>query len=62
MANATTAASTGTIRQGDAFENLSHENRKFAPSEDFAANAVVTAGGLRGGRRRPARFLGPAGP
>ncbi|MDQ0079660.1 hypothetical protein J2S97_004869, partial [Arthrobacter oryzae] len=43
MANASTAASAGTIRQGDAFENLSHENRKFAPSEDFAANAVVTA-------------------
>jgi acetyl-CoA synthetase len=28
---------------GDAFENLSQENRKFAPSPEFAANAVVTA-------------------
>src|SRR4029453_13058115 len=28
---------------GDALENLLHENRRFAPSEDFAANAVVTA-------------------
>ncbi|BCW72690.1 acetate--CoA ligase [Arthrobacter sp. NicSoilB8] len=30
--------------QGDAFENLSQENRRFAPSAEFAANAVVTAG------------------
>ncbi|SKC05861.1 acetyl-coenzyme A synthetase [Arthrobacter sp. 49Tsu3.1M3] len=29
--------------QGDAFENLSQENRRFAPSAEFAANAVVTA-------------------
>jgi acetyl-CoA synthetase len=28
---------------GDAFENLSQEDRKFAPSQEFAANAVVTA-------------------
>lgn len=28
---------------GDAFENLSQEDRKFAPSPEFAANAVVTA-------------------
>src|SRR3954470_14413460 len=27
---------------GDAFENLSHENRRFAPPEEFVANAVVT--------------------
>ena len=26
---------------GDALENLLHENRSFAPSEEFAANAVV---------------------
>src|SRR4029453_1649855 len=37
------AANAGQAGNGDAFENLSHENRKFAPSEDFAANAVVTA-------------------
>ena len=29
--------------QGDAFENLLHETRKFAPSPEFAADAVVTA-------------------
>src|SRR5688572_30115451 len=29
--------------QGDAFENLSHEDRRFAPSAEFAANAVATA-------------------
>ncbi|SDP76298.1 acetyl-coenzyme A synthetase [Arthrobacter sp. ok909] len=29
--------------QGDAFENLSQENRRFAPSAEFAANAVATA-------------------
>lgn len=34
-------ASTAT--HGDALENLLHENRKFAPSEEFAANAVATA-------------------
>ncbi|THJ68420.1 acetate--CoA ligase [Arthrobacter echini] len=27
--------------QGDAFENLLHENRRFPPSEEFAANAVA---------------------
>ena len=43
MSNAPTAASFGPIQQGDALENLLHENRKFAPSEDFAANAVVGA-------------------
>ncbi|WP_411709862.1 acetate--CoA ligase [Arthrobacter sp. B10-11] len=35
-----TSAHTGN---GDAFENLSQEDRKFAPSPEFAANAVVTA-------------------
>jgi acetyl-CoA synthetase len=34
--------SAGTPQHGDAFENLSHEDRKFAPSAEFAANAVVT--------------------
>ncbi|MEV7475674.1 AMP-binding protein, partial [Pseudarthrobacter oxydans] len=29
--------------QGDAFENLLHETRRFAPSPEFAADAVVTA-------------------
>jgi acetyl-CoA synthetase len=38
-----TPGSTSTQVQGDAFENLSQENRKFAPSAEFAANAVVTA-------------------
>jgi acetyl-CoA synthetase len=28
-------------RQGDAFENLLHEERRFPPSEDFAAKAVA---------------------
>ncbi|MDN3935231.1 acetate--CoA ligase [Arthrobacter sp. YD4] len=37
-----TPGSTVPARQGDAFENLSQENRKFAPSAEFAANAVVT--------------------
>ncbi|MCU1511355.1 MAG: acetate--CoA ligase, partial [Arthrobacter sp.] len=36
-------SSANTPQQGDAFENLSHENRKFAPSAEFASNAVVTA-------------------
>ena len=31
-----------TPQHGDAFENLSHEHRKFAPSAEFAGNAVVT--------------------
>ncbi|WP_104140812.1 acetate--CoA ligase [Arthrobacter sp. ZGTC131] len=38
-----TATAAATSQQGDALENLLHENRKFAPSEDFAANAVVGA-------------------
>jgi acetyl-CoA synthetase len=37
------STTTATPRQGDAFENLSQENRKFAPSAEFSANAVVTA-------------------
>ncbi|WP_426987962.1 acetate--CoA ligase [Pseudarthrobacter sp. Y6] len=37
------AASVQTDQQGDAFENLLHENRAFAPSPQFAADAVVTA-------------------
>lgn len=36
------ASSDQPARQGDAFENLLHEDRRFAPSEEFAANAVVT--------------------
>lgn len=35
------AASSST--QGDAFENLLHENRRFPPSEEFAAAAVAKA-------------------
>lgn len=38
-----TATAAPTSQQGDALENLLHENRKFAPSEDFVANAVVGA-------------------
>ncbi|MDQ1623879.1 MAG: acetyl-CoA synthetase, partial [Actinomycetota bacterium] len=38
-----TQASGTPARQGDAFENLSHETRKFSPSAAFAAGAVVTA-------------------
>ena len=38
-----TATAATPSQQGDALENLLHENRKFAPSEDFAANAVVKA-------------------
>jgi acetyl-CoA synthetase len=41
--DAGTQASGTQARQGDAFENLSHESRKFSPSEAFAADAVVTA-------------------
>src|SRR5688500_9487923 len=38
-----TATAGTTTQQGDALENLLHENRKFAPSAEFAANAVVGA-------------------
>ncbi|VXC38702.1 hypothetical protein ARTHRO9V_240138 [Arthrobacter sp. 9V] len=31
------------VQQGEALENLLHENRKFAPSAEFAANAVTSA-------------------
>ncbi|MCT9868989.1 acetate--CoA ligase [Paenarthrobacter aurescens] len=43
---ATAAASTahnGQAPHVEALENLLHENRKFAPSADFAANAVTSA-------------------
>ena len=43
MSQEKTAAPTSGARQGDAFENLSHEDRSFAPSEAFAANAVAKA-------------------
>ena len=47
MSNARTAVPPGSMvtqmTRGDAFENLSQENRRFAPSAEFAANAVVTA-------------------
>ncbi|MGO4192832.1 acetate--CoA ligase [Arthrobacter sp. YAF17] len=43
MSQQTPGIATAQAHQGDAFENLSHENRKFAPSPEFAANAVVTA-------------------
>ncbi|MHC8608966.1 acetate--CoA ligase [Paenarthrobacter ureafaciens] len=41
-ATAAPSAAAGQARQ-DALENLLQENRKFAPSAEFAANAVVTA-------------------
>ncbi|WP_309106773.1 acetate--CoA ligase [Arthrobacter sp.] len=41
-AAAVRASSDQPARQGDAFENLLHEDRRFPPSEEFAANAVVT--------------------
>ncbi|MEK0156679.1 acetate--CoA ligase [Arthrobacter oryzae] len=37
------SANSAHAGNGDAFENLSQEDRKFAPSPEFAANAVVTA-------------------
>ncbi len=43
MSQQTPGSTTTQAPQGDAFENLSQENRKFAPSAEFAANAVVTA-------------------
>ena len=43
MSQQTPGSATTQAPQRDAFENLSHENRKFAPSPEFAANAVVTA-------------------
>ncbi|KUM33915.1 acetate--CoA ligase [Arthrobacter sp. EPSL27] len=43
MSQQTPGSTTTQAPEGDAFENLSQENRKFAPSPEFAANAVVTA-------------------
>ncbi|MFF1382033.1 acetate--CoA ligase [Arthrobacter sp. NPDC058288] len=43
MSQQTPGSTTTTPPQGDAFENLSQEDRKFAPTPEFAANAVVTA-------------------
>ncbi|WP_160668919.1 acetate--CoA ligase [Pseudarthrobacter sp. ATCC 49987] len=43
MSQQTPGSTTTQAPQGDAFENLSQENRKFAPSPEFAANAVVSA-------------------
>ncbi|HBH56637.1 MAG TPA: hypothetical protein DDY41_00390, partial [Arthrobacter bacterium] len=37
------AASVPSDQQGDAFENLLHENSAFAPTPEFAADAVCTA-------------------
>ncbi len=44
MSQQTPGSTAMQAPQGDAFENLSQENRRFAPSAEFAANAVVTAG------------------
>lgn len=43
MSQQTPVSTAMQAPQGDAFENLSQENRRFAPSAEFAANAVVTA-------------------
>jgi len=43
MSQQTPGSTAMQAPQGDAFENLSQENRRFAPSAEFAANAVVTA-------------------
>ena len=43
MSQQTPGSTTTQAPLGDAFENLSQEDRKFAPSPEFAANAVVTA-------------------
>ncbi|WP_343213112.1 acetyl-coenzyme A synthetase N-terminal domain-containing protein, partial [Arthrobacter sp. I3] len=43
MSQQTPGSMVTQMTQGDAFENLSQENRRFAPSAEFAANAVVTA-------------------
>ncbi|MDI3213149.1 acetate--CoA ligase [Arthrobacter sp. AL12] len=43
MSQQTPGSTTAQAPQRDAFENLSQEDRKFAPSPEFAANAVVTA-------------------
>ena len=43
MSQQTPGSTTTQAPNGDAFANLSQENRKFAPSPEFAANAVVTA-------------------
>ena len=48
MYQQTPGSTTTQAPQGDAFENLSQENRKFAPSPEFAANAVVTAADAHG--------------
>lgn len=41
------------ISTGDAFENLLHEERRFPPSEDFAANAIGSADLYEQGREGP---------
>ncbi|MCW2132698.1 acetate--CoA ligase [Arthrobacter sp. VKM Ac-2550] len=43
MSNPPTAAPFGPLQHGDALENLSYEDSKFAPSAEFARNAVVGA-------------------
>ena len=41
------------ISTGDAFENLLHEERRFPPSEDFAANAIGSADLYEQGKEGP---------
>lgn len=43
MSQQTPGSITTQAPHGDAIENLSQENRRFAPSPEFAASAVVTA-------------------
>ena len=45
-----------------ALENLSHEERRFEPPADLAANANVKADAYDRGRGRPAGVLGEGRP
>ena len=51
----------GAALMSETLENLLQETRQFPPPAALAAQANVTAGGVRRGRRRPARLLGRAG-
>ncbi|WP_299167254.1 acetate--CoA ligase [uncultured Arthrobacter sp.] len=41
------------VSTGDAFENLLHEERRFPPGEEFAANAIATADLYEQGKEGP---------
>ena len=46
----------------ETLSNLLHEERRFPPSEEFAAAAVAKADLYAEADRRPAGVLGQAGP